>query len=111
MFLLSSSLLHQVGIYEREKRFQFEQEQFSIMESLFQMAIVDIFTLFLNEELSSSDHLYYETGFVEYWKDIETHEVVYINILVNTNNQRQRFGRIGIDKEKAVIKDWLEIRK
>lgn len=108
---MASTLLHQISMYEREKLFQFEQEQFLMMESLSQMAVVDLFILFEKGNIKDRDYLNYENGTVEYWVQDETDTMMYINFFVNTREQRQRFGRVGIDKENRVVVDWLEIRK
>lgn len=108
LFLLSSSLFHQIAVYEREKRFQMEQEQYAVIQTLLQMATVDLLTLVANGGQTLSGYFEYEQGKVYYWQTDEMDQFVYIDFNIITNAERQRYVRIGIDKENLVVIDWRE---
>lgn len=105
---LSLALMHVLDVYLTEKKFYAEQEEIFLLESLLQMAAVDIVDDLITNRLSASGAFNYEKGAAVYWILEETHDTLNIQLKVRTEKERQRVVRLLLDKEKMRVKEWIE---
>lgn len=108
LFLLSSTLFHQISVYEREKRFHAEIEQQFYIQQLLQMATADILSEIEREAPLISGQFNYDIGNAYYWLLAEEEQFVHIDLNVITTNNKQRNVEIVFDKNHLVVVDWLE---
>lgn len=108
LFILTTSLFHQVATYEREKRFHFEIEQQFYLDQMLQMATVDFLTLLKTDRILASGMFSYAKGNVYYWVLSEDDEMIQIEFTVLTERNRQRNVEMTIDKAQFVVIHWLE---
>ncbi|MFV8827928.1 competence type IV pilus minor pilin ComGG [Alkalihalobacterium sp. APHAB7] len=106
--LLSLALMHVLDVYLTEKKFYAEQEEIFLLESLLQMAAVDIVDDLTTNRLSDSGAFNYEKGAAVYWILEETHDTLNIQLKVRTEKEKQRVVRLLLDKEKMRVKEWIE---
>lgn len=108
LFIVTSSLFHQISIYEREKRFHFELEQKYNIDHMLQMATVDLITLVKTDEIVASGMFDYTKGKIYYWILAEDDEMIQIEFTVLTDKNRQRNVEMIIDKNQYNVINWLE---
>ncbi|MDE5412284.1 competence type IV pilus minor pilin ComGG [Alkalihalobacterium chitinilyticum] len=106
--LLSLALMHVLDMYLTEKKFYAEQEEIFLLESLLQMATVDLVDDLTTNRLSSTGAFNYEKGTAVYWILEDTHDTVNIQLKVRTDKERQRVVRFLLDKDKMRVKEWIE---
>ncbi|OLO42878.1 hypothetical protein BTR23_02445 [Alkalihalophilus pseudofirmus] len=106
---MSLAVLHLVEVYMTEKNFSFEQEEIFMIESLMQMAIVDLVHEIGMMEQNYSSEFHYDNGTATYWILEESHDTFNIQLKVRTTSDRQRVVRVLLDKEQMRVKEWIEL--
>ncbi|WP_209123049.1 competence type IV pilus minor pilin ComGG [Alkalihalobacillus sp. BA299] len=106
---LSLALFHLLEVYIVEKRFYSEQEEILIIESLLQMATIDLLHSVEIIDYQSSGEFHYEKGVATYWILEDSHDTLNIQLKVTTNSKRQRVVRLILDKVRMRVKEWIEV--
>ncbi|HET7579758.1 MAG TPA: competence type IV pilus minor pilin ComGG [Bacillales bacterium] len=109
LFLVSAFLLHEIKLYETEKRFLHASEEMFTLDRLLQMADVDL-ERNLSRSASSRNLgiLLYKNGKVRYSVEPFSTNVVRITLKAKTNDGGKHISHAYYDKIKKKIIRWEE---
>lgn len=111
MFLLSAVVLFEVRDFMHKRIFYEKQQELFTIESLLQMAAVDLVDRMNEAVVETTGTFSYEHGSAHYWMEPVTHDTVYIQMTMETNAKNKRLVRITYDVEKKKITHWWEVTK
>ncbi len=108
MFIISSVVLYQTERYVIEKRFYFEQAEIVTLETLLQMATVDLLNDLRKDELSDKGDYIYDKGIVTFSVLSQGERKIEFMLQAKTFQGRQRFIQLHYDKVKKEVTEWWE---
>ncbi|MCA1031715.1 hypothetical protein LCL95_11830 [Bacillus timonensis] len=102
--------VHQLTLYEIDKRFSIEIQQLYILENIMQMAVSDVTAKIDTGEISSFGNIMYEDGTVSYSMAMTSPEVVRVIVTCRTTIEREYKSQFFYDLSKKEITQWFEYR-